>query len=82
MPSDPASVAAYLTLHEALKSEKIKGYFSEAVAALDLLGREDKVDVVGEARVVSATTAIAGGSAMSSITVGTRWPARSMHQKS
>lgn len=80
--SDPAGHAANLTVHGALKTGQIKGYFGEAVATLDLLGREDKVEMVGEARVASETTAIAAGPAMFSISVGTRWPAPSMHQKS
>jgi len=79
--SGPASHAAHLYIHDALKTGQIKGYFSEAVAALDLLGKEDKVSMVGKARVVSETTAITTGPAIS-ISVGTRWTVPPMHQKS
>jgi hypothetical protein len=80
--SDPASCSANLTVHEALKTGRIRGYFSEAVAALDLLGRDDKVEMVGKARVASEATTLFAGPAMFSISVGTRWSKPPMHEKS
>jgi hypothetical protein len=80
--SDPANHAACLSVHDALKAGQIKGYFSEAVVALDLLGKADKVEMVGKARVESETSAAATGPAMCTISVGTRWSVPAMHQKS
>ncbi len=45
--------AACQVVHEALRSGRIRGFFSEAVVALDALGRDDKVDIVGGARIES-----------------------------
>ena len=79
--SDPASRSGNWIVHAALKTGQIKGYFSEAVAALDLLGGDDKVEMVGDARVASETTTLTEGPAMFSISVGTRWSAPPLHEK-
>jgi hypothetical protein len=81
-PSDFDKLAANLTVHHALETGTIKGYFSEAVVALDLLGKDDKVEMVGKARTVSETSAAATRPAMFAISVGTRWSVPSLHEKS
>jgi len=63
--------AACQVVHEALRSGRIRGFFSEAVVALDALGREDKVDVVGGARIESETRST-GPNAVT-ISIGPRW---------
>lgn len=63
--------AAYLTVHDALRSGRIKGFFSEAVVTLDALDREDKVDVAGGARLESSTRAT--GARAVTISIGARW---------
>ena len=71
--------AAYVAVHEALKSGQITGYFSEAVFALDALGRQDKVDVVGGARIESQSYTT-GPSAIT-ISIGSRWPRTPVNQQ-
>jgi hypothetical protein len=63
--------AACLAVHEALRSGRIKGFFSEAIVALDALGRDDKVNVVGGARIESKTHATGAYTVM--ISIGPRW---------
>jgi hypothetical protein len=79
--TDPASRSANWIVHAALKAGQIRGYFSEEVAALDLLGRDDKVEMVGDARVASETTTLTERPAMFSISVGTRWSVPPLHEK-
>ena len=76
----PHDHAACVAVHDALKTGRIKGYFSEAVVALDVLGKEDKVAVVGGARVTSETYAT--NQSKITISIGTRWPRTPIHQKS
>jgi hypothetical protein len=71
--------AAGLAVHEALSSGRIKGFFSEAVVALDALGREDKVDVVGGARIESESHPT--GKYAVTISVGSRWDRTPINQK-
>jgi hypothetical protein len=76
--------ADYVAVHEAVKSGRIRGYFSEAVIALDALyaprksnklaRRKDKVDIVGGTRFV--TEAHATGPRTIEINIGARWPQR------
>jgi len=63
--------AACQVVHEALRSGRIRGFFSEAVVALDALGRDDKVDVVGGARIKRETRST-GPNAIT-ISIGARW---------
>jgi hypothetical protein len=72
--------AACVAVHEALKTGRIKGYFSEAVVALDVLGKEAKVAAVGGARIGSEMAAT--GPKRVTISIGTRWPRTSIHPKS
>jgi hypothetical protein len=71
--------AAYAAVNKALKSGQISGYFSEAVFALDALGREDKVDVVGGARMESQSYAT--GPSSITISVGPRWRRTPVNQQ-
>jgi hypothetical protein len=66
--------AAYVAVHQALKGGQIRGYFSEAVVALDGIERWDKVDMVSAGRVVSESRATGRYSAQ--LSVGRRWPAK------
>src|SRR5471032_499487 len=70
---------AYLIVHDALKAGRINGYFSEAVVALDGIGRPDKVDMVGAGRVVSESRAT--GPYSVELTVGRKWPAKPINQQ-
>jgi hypothetical protein len=58
-------------VHEALRTGRIKGYFSEAVLALDAVGRDDKVDLVGSATITSK--AHATGPSTITIAIGLQW---------
>jgi hypothetical protein len=70
--------AACVAVHEALKSGHITGYFSEAVVTLDVLGKEDKVAVVGGARIESESSS--KGPSTFTISIGTRWPKTGINQ--
>jgi hypothetical protein len=76
-PSHKDDVSA--VVHEGLKAGGIKGYFSEAVVALDGIGHLDKVDMVGAGRVVSESRAT--GRYSVELTVGRRWPAKRTDQQ-
>jgi hypothetical protein len=67
------------TVNAALRAGQIKGYFSEAVIALDALGKEDKVDVVGGARIVSDSQAT--GPRSVTISIGRRWRRTPTHHR-
>src|SRR5271166_2652708 len=69
--------AACQAVHEALRSGQIRGFFSEAVVALDALGREDKVDVVGGARIERETWST--GARAVTISIAARWDRTPIH---
>lgn len=77
--ADEHDHAACVVVHGALRAGQIRGYFGEAVVALDALGRQDKVDVVGGARMESQTYAT-GPSAIT-ISIGPRWPRTPVDQR-
>ena len=66
-----SAVSDCMAVNAALKTGRIRGYFSEAMVALDALGQQDKVDVVGGARIVSETRAT--GPRSMTISIGPRW---------
>jgi hypothetical protein len=71
--------AACLAVHGALSSGQIRGFFSEAIVALDALGRDDKVNVVGGARVESKAHATAAYAV--TISIGPRWHRTPINQR-
>ena len=74
---DPENEAApelredYRRVRIALGDGRLRGYFSEAVITLDAIGRKDKADVLGRARLVSETGAT--GPRAITIAIGPRW---------
>jgi hypothetical protein len=63
--------AAYAAVHAAVRTGRIRGFFSEAVITLDAIGRKAKAEVLGAARFVSETAST--GPNQITITPGPRW---------
>jgi hypothetical protein len=62
---------ACVAVHDGIKSGRITGYFGEAVVTLDVLGKADKVAVVGGSRIASESRA--DGPYSLTISIGTQW---------
>src|SRR3569832_2162376 len=63
--------AAFVAVHDGLTTGRIRGYFGDSVLTLDALGRDDKVDVVGGARIESRNEST--GPRTITLEVGARW---------
>jgi hypothetical protein len=63
--------AAFVAVHEALKSGRVRGYFGDSILTLDSLGREDKVNVIGSASIESRADST--GPYTLTLTIGARW---------
>jgi hypothetical protein len=70
-PDKQVGASTYQTVHDAVKTGQIRGFFSEAVVTLDAIGRKAKADVLGAARFVSET--VSTGSNQITIRLGPRW---------
>jgi hypothetical protein len=66
-----AYYAACIAAHRGVKSGRIAGYFGESVVTLDVLGKIDKVAMVGGARISSESPS--NGPYRVNLSVRTRW---------
>jgi hypothetical protein len=69
--ADEADDAAYQAVHVAVRTEQIRGSFSEVVVTMDAIGRKAKAGALGAARFVSETTST--GPNKITISLGPRW---------
>jgi hypothetical protein len=69
--ADAPDFEAYRIIYAALKDGTIKGFFSEAVVALDAYGKDAKVSMLESARLRSET--VSSGAANVTITIGAQW---------
>lgn len=63
----------------ALSEGRIKGFISEAVVALDVFGRDEKVEMVGHGRMFSQSQAI--GPHEIDTSIGSKWTRPALHPK-
>jgi hypothetical protein len=69
-----------VTVHDGIESGRIVGFFGESVVTLDILGKADKVTVVGGARVASKSQSDRPRSI--TVSIGTWWSEASVDQRS
>lgn len=69
----------HVAICDALRARQIHGLFSEAVVVLDALLKQDKVDMVGSARIESESRE--SGPNSITISVGRRWPSKPIPQQ-
>jgi len=77
--SGPADYAACVAINGALRSGKIRGFFSEACVVLDALGKSDKIDVVGSARLATGSHVTNDGTIV--LSIGATWTRTSIHHQ-
>jgi hypothetical protein len=74
-----ADHAACVVINTALQAGAIQGFFSEACVVLDALGKSDKIDVVGSARIATGSQVTEDGTIV--LSIGTTWKRTPIHPR-